>query len=283
AGAERHVRQAPVEGHRADRDGEGRQPQPGDEQPVDQPADDADDQDDRDDRLDRHAAVPHLAGERAAQAEDGGDRQVDLPAHHQQRHRQRDQRDLAEVQQRERQVAAAHEVGRVPGAAEEHRDQQHGDGGLPAHQVSQPAHARPLPSSAVTSSPAATSSPAGTSSTGTPWRAADSSDRCFSARVTRSASSRSTLMASSRRTPVMASCQNELTLSTTSTLPMVVSSSAPSAAPYTVPTPPVIATPPTTTAATTFSSQPCAASATTVPKRASHSTPARPARPPLTR
>lgn len=82
---------------------------------------------------------------------------------------------------------------------------------------------------------------------------------------------------------MIASCQNELTLSTTRTLPMVVSSSAPSAAPYTVPTPPVMATPPTTTALTTVSSQPCAASATTVPNRASHSTPASPASAPLTR
>ena len=74
----------------------------------------------------------------------------------------------------------------------------------------------------------------------------------------------------------MAPCQNESTFSTTRTLPMVVSSRAPSAAPQTVPMPPVMATPPTTTALTTVSSQPCALSATTVPKRASHRAPAKP-------
>jgi hypothetical protein len=84
-------------------------------------------------------------------------------------------------------------------------------------------------------------------------------------------------MASRSSAPVMAPCQKESTFSTTRTLPMVVSNRAPSAAPQTVPVPPVIATPPTTTALTTVSSQPCALSATTVPKRASHRAPAKPA------
>ena len=64
----------------------------------------------RDDRLDRPAGVPQRADQRAGQAEHRGDRQVDLGGHHQQGHRQRDERDLAEVAERERQVARAGEA-----------------------------------------------------------------------------------------------------------------------------------------------------------------------------
>src|ERR671914_395777 len=61
---------------------------------------------------------------------------------------------------------------------------------------------------------------------------------------------------------------------------IVPSRIAPSAAPYAVPEPPKMFTPPTTTAATTASSKPVPARASTVPKRALHSTPARPHRAP---
>ncbi len=62
--------------------------------------------------------------------------------------------------------------------------------------------------------------------------------------------------------------QNSGTRSSTSPLSIVASTIAPSAAPMTVPEPPVTLTPPITAAASDVSSQPEASTTVTVPTRA---------------
>ncbi len=67
-GAEHDLGHAPVGGQGADGDGQRRQPEPGDQQAVEQAADDAEQQTHRDDRLDGHARVPQRAHHGAGQA-----------------------------------------------------------------------------------------------------------------------------------------------------------------------------------------------------------------------
>src|SRR5215216_4092249 len=126
--------QAAVQGQGADGHGQRGQAEPGHQEAVEGAGQGAGHEHGREDQLQGPAGVPQPAQQGAGQAEDGGDRQVDLAGDDDHGQRQGQQGDLAHVQAQVEQVGAGEEPGRglLPDQADD--DQEHDQRGLPAQQ-----------------------------------------------------------------------------------------------------------------------------------------------------
>jgi hypothetical protein len=131
-GAEEDRRDAAVQGQRADRHREARQPQARDEQAVDRAGRQAGDGDRDEDGPHRPAVAPQHAEQGAGHAEDRRHRQVDLAADHDQRHRQRHDGDLAIGQAQVEHVAAGQELRRCLRAGDDDGHDDRREPGFPA-------------------------------------------------------------------------------------------------------------------------------------------------------
>jgi hypothetical protein len=103
--AEHHKRQAAVERQGADGDGEGRQPQHGDEDAVDRSRNSAQDDAQGNDDFQRQAGAPQGSEDTADESRDAGHGQVDLPGEDDQGHWQGEQEDGDQVNEEEPGVA----------------------------------------------------------------------------------------------------------------------------------------------------------------------------------
>jgi hypothetical protein len=129
--AEQDQRYPAVERQRADRDRQRRQPEPGDQQAVDQAGHRSGGQHDREDRQHRPVPQPQVAEQGAGHAERRGHRQVDLAADHDQRHRQCHDRDLAGRDAGVEQVRRGQELRRLAGPGDDDHGDHDSEAGLP--------------------------------------------------------------------------------------------------------------------------------------------------------
>ena len=126
------LRDAAVERQCPDRDRERRQADPGHEEPVERAEERAEDDGHDHRRPDRPAVLEELGHQDSGQAEHRGDRQVDLSCDDEQGERQRHDRDLADVQADEEQVARLQEVRGDGRAVRDRAAEQHEEKRLPA-------------------------------------------------------------------------------------------------------------------------------------------------------
>ena len=124
-GPEDHDREASVQRQRPDRDGKGRQSEPRDQQAVEHPGADPDHEDHTKGGPHRPAVQHQVTERRAAQAEDGRDREVDLTRDDDQRERKRHDRELADRDTEIEEVPFGQEL--IRGERPEQRDGEQGD------------------------------------------------------------------------------------------------------------------------------------------------------------